>query len=146
MAEVEKRRMPALAICLGCQLLNVYRGGSLDQFLPDVARDEPIEHRKLGDEPPRHVVSVEANSVLGQTVGKQEVLANTYHKQAIARLGRGLRIVAKAPDGVIEAVEDASMPLMLGVQWHPERLYDEQDHLKLFRLLVEKAEAAKEGK
>ncbi len=139
LAEVEKRRMPALAICLGCQLLNVYRGGSLDQFLPDVERADAIEHRKLGEEPPRHPVRVEENSVLGRAVGKREVLANTYHKQAISRVGRGLRVVATAPDGVIEAVEDDSMPLMLAVQWHPERLLDEEDHLKLFRLLVEKA-------
>jgi len=139
MAAVERRRLPALCICLGCQLLNVYRGGTLDQFLPEVPRDNPIEHRWLGEALPRHPVRVEADSVLGRALGKGEVSANTYHKQAVRRLGRGLRVVARAPDGVIEGVEDASFPLLLGVQWHPERLHEERDHLRLFEVLVEKA-------
>src|SRR5207302_8089962 len=54
LAEVERRRVPTLGICLGCQLLNVYRGGSLHQFLPDMARDSTLEHRRLEEEPPRH--------------------------------------------------------------------------------------------
>ncbi len=138
-AEVEKRRTPALGICLGSQLMNVYRGGSLVQFLPDLAREPSLEHRKLGDAVPRHSVALEEESLVAQSLGKSEVLANSSHKQAVKRLGRGLRVIATSPDGVIEGVEDPSMPLFLGVQWHPERLHDEPDHLALFKLLVEKA-------
>jgi putative glutamine amidotransferase len=54
-------------------------------------------------------------------------------------VGKGLRIIGKAPDGIIEGVEDPSMPLWLGVQWHPERLHEEREHLAVFKLLVEKA-------
>jgi putative glutamine amidotransferase len=139
LAEVERRRVPALAICLGCQLMNVYRGGSLTQFLPDEAGKQ--EHRRAGAGEPvrRHVIRVEPDSVLGKAIGKGEVSANTYHKQAVRSVGRGLRVTAVAEDGTIEALEDPTMPLFAAVQWHPERLSSEEEHLAPFRLLVEKA-------
>ena len=82
---------------------------------------------------------LEGGSLLAAITGRTELLANTYHKQAIDRVGRGLRVAARAPDGVIEAIEDPSLPLMLGVQWHPERLHAEPDHLAIFRVLVERS-------
>jgi putative glutamine amidotransferase len=142
-AEVEQRRLPALGICLGSQVMNVHRGGSLIQFLPDEKRENPLEHRRLGDVAPRHPVTLEPDSILARALGKTEVLANSSHKQAVNRVGRGLRVVARAPDGVIEATEDSSMPLFLAVQWHPERLIDEPEHLALFRLLVERSRATR---
>lgn len=139
LAEIERHRRPVLGICLGCQVMNVYRGGTLHQFLPDVAREGAIEHRRMDRDVPRHAVRVELDSQIGRAMGKEEVLANTYHKQAVKDVGRGLRVVAKAPDGVIEGLEDPTLPLFAGVQWHPERLHDEREHLALFKLLVEKA-------
>ena len=139
LAEVEKRRTPALGVCLGSQLMNVYRGGSLMQFLPDRELSEKIEHRKLTDVDPRHPVQLVPGTIVADLLGKGEVLANSSHKQAVQRLGRGLRVIATSPDGVIEGVEDPTFPLFLGVQWHPERLYAEPDHLALFKLLVDKA-------
>ncbi|MGE5610737.1 MAG: gamma-glutamyl-gamma-aminobutyrate hydrolase family protein [Bacillota bacterium] len=139
LAEVERRRRPVLGICLGCQVMNVYRGGTLHQFLPDVAREAAIEHRRMDRDLPRHTVSIELDSQIGRAMGKREVLANTYHKQAVKRVGRGLRVVAQAPDGVIEALEDPMLPLFAAVQWHPERLRNEPEHLTLFKLLVGKA-------
>src|SRR5687768_14732978 len=101
LAEVEKRRLPALGVCFGSQLMNVYRGGSLHQFLPDVPRDNAVEHRKLERDQPRHPVRVDADSAIGRAIGRSELSANTYHKQAVKKIGRGLRVVATAPDGVI---------------------------------------------
>ena len=72
-------------------------------------------------------------------VGKRQVQVNTRHKQVVGRLGRGLRVNAVAPDGVVEGTEDPTMPLFLSVQWHPENLSTEPEHLALFKLLVEKA-------
>ena len=138
-AEVERRRLPVLGVCLGSQVMNVHRGGSLHQFLPSVTREVPIEHRTLGDIPPRHDVTVDTDSQLGRAIGRRDVSANTYHKQAVDRLGRGLRVIATAPDGVIEAFEDPSLPLFAAVQWHPERLTDEAEHLAPFRLLVDQS-------
>ena len=139
LAEVERRRMPTLGICLGSQLMNVYRGGSLHQFLPDLPRQPMLEHRKLNDVVPRHDVALQPGSHLAKLLNKTEINANSYHKQSIDQVGRGLRIIGTAPDGVIEGTEDPTLPLFLGVQWHPERLADEPDHLALFKLLVQKA-------
>jgi len=142
LAEVERRRMPALGICLGSQLMNVYRGGSLNQFLPEIDRQSPLEHRKIDGITPRHGVQVNPESWVARATGKTTLDANSSHKQSIRQLGRGLRIIGTAPDGVIEGIEDPSFPLFLGVQWHPERLHEEADHLALFRLLVERAAGA----
>lgn len=139
LAEVEKRRMPALGVCLGSQLMNVHRGGSLHQFLPDLDRDNPLEHRRMGEEHLRHPVTLDPESIIGKAVGKSEISVNTYHKQAVDRLGRGLRVIATAPDGVIEGFEDPTFPFFAAVQWHPERLCDEPEHLAPFKALVEKA-------
>lgn len=139
LAEAERRRTPTLGICLGAQLMNLHRGGSLFQFLPDLPRENAIEHRKLGDNECRHPVHLNKNSILARSLGTTELIANTGHKQSIRQPGRGLCVIATAPDGVIEGIEDPSMPLFLGVQWHPERLHDEPHHLALFQLLVDKA-------
>jgi len=138
LAEIENRRMPTLGICLGSQLMNVTRGGSMFQFLPEHERAGALEHRK-GDDPAkwnRHVVSIDPDSIIGRTIGKCEVLVNTSHKQGMNRIGRGLRVVATAPDGIVEGIEDPTLPLWIGVQWHPERLHDEPEHLALFQRLV----------
>jgi putative glutamine amidotransferase len=140
LAEVERRRVPALGVCLGSQLMNVHRGGSLIQFLPEHGRPEPIEHRKVVDGDRRlHPVTIDPDSMLGRAIGKTEILANTRHKQAISRVGKNLKVTAHAPDGVVEAIEDPSLPLFLAVQWHPENLSTAPEHLAPFKLLVEKA-------
>jgi putative glutamine amidotransferase len=144
-AEVEKRRLPALGVCFGSQLMNVHRGGSLIQFLPEEHEcSNKLEHRRIaGQDPSRHPIQLDLNSQLGRAIGKSEVSVNTYHKQAVKKIGRGLRVIATAPDGVIEAFEDPALPFYTAVQWHPERLIDEPEHLAPFKLLVEKSTAAK---
>ena len=139
-AEIEQRRTPALGVCFGSQLMNVYRGGSLIQFLPEQGPPGTLEHRYLKDKGlTRHSVKVDPQSQLGRAIGSTEVSVNTYHKQAVKQIGRGLRVVATAPDGVIEAFEDPSLPMFVAVQWHPERLIDEAEHLAPFKLLVERS-------
>ena len=139
LAEVERRRLPSLFVCLGCQLLNVYRGGSLTQFLPDLPGK--LEHRRLDAAMRRHEVTIDPESQIGRAIGKTQISANSYHKQAVRTLGRGLRVIATAPDGTIEGVEDPNFPLMAAMQWHPERLTDEAEHLAPFKLLVERAQS-----
>lgn len=139
LAEIERRRIPVLGICLGSQLMNVYRGGSLKQFLPDIPRKGAIEHRRMDTHGHRHLVHLDPASRIGQAVGKSEISVNTSHKQAVDRLGRGLRVIATASDGVIEGFEDPTFPFFIAVQWHPERLTDEAEHLAPFKLLVEQS-------
>jgi putative glutamine amidotransferase len=144
-AEVERRRMPALGICLGCQLMNVHRGGSLIQFLPDGERDAKLEHRKMNDTSRRHPVRLEPGTPLADAVGGTEIAVNTRHKQAIGRPGKGLRVIATAPDGVVEGIEDPNHPFFMAVQWHPENLSDRPEHLAPFKLLVNSATSARQS-
>jgi putative glutamine amidotransferase len=132
--------LPVLGICRGCQVLNVARGGTLHQHVPDVT-DGLIHHRQT--EPGRvttHTVTVAAGSRLAAVSGGGELEVNSFHHQAADQIGRGLRPVAWSPDGVIEAIEDAQAPsLYLGVQWHAEGLVERPEHEALFRTLVDAA-------
>lgn len=148
-AEVERRRTPALGVCLGSQLMNVHRGGTLIQFLPELDRADPLEHRYQNDDSFRHEVNVEAGTVLAEAVGgAAQVSVNSRHKQAAGKLGRGLRLAATSTDGVIEGFEDPSFPMFVAVQWHPENMAAKgsPEHLGLFRRLVATASTASAAK
>ena len=134
---VTARPTPTLAICRGMQLLNVARGGSLVQHLPDVAEGE---HGGTPGGFGSHVVQLEGGSLLAKAAGWQRATVPTRHHQAVdpAGLGRDLLAVAFAEDGTIEAVEDRSVPFLVGVQWHPEA----GDDPRLFLALVEAARSA----
>jgi putative glutamine amidotransferase len=128
--------LPVLGICRGCQVLNVTRGGSLHQHLPDVT-DGRVVHRQT--EPGRvttHHVDVAAGTRLARIVGAGDLPVNSFHHQAADRLGDGLVPVAWSPDGVVEAVEDPDAPFFLGVQWHAEGLFERPQHGALFEALV----------
>jgi putative glutamine amidotransferase len=140
--QADRRGMPILGICRGTQVLNVARQGSLIQHLPDFT-DGAIEHRQKepGDQT-THEVRVAPDSGLAQTTGGGPVDVNSFHHQAIDRLGIGLRPVAWAKDGVIEAVEGEQQDdgrFVLGVQWHAETLVEEAEQLALFERLVQAA-------
>jgi putative glutamine amidotransferase len=128
--------IPVLGICRGCQALNVARGGTLHQHLPDVT-DGSIAHRQTASgRQTTHTVDVAAGSRLATIVGAGELHVNSFHHQAVAELGDGLRAVAWAPDGVIEGIEAAGDAFYLGVQWHVETLVDRPRHAALFDALV----------
>lgn len=128
--------MPLLGICLGCQELNVVCGGSLVPHLPDCGTE--IEHRRLGTGEQWHTATAVPGSRLASIIGTEEIRVNSSHHQAVDRLGAGLRIVARAPDGTVEGIEpaEASDRFVLGVQWHPERITDLAPHLAIFQALV----------
>jgi putative glutamine amidotransferase len=134
---VSSRPTPTLAICRGIQVLNVARGGSLLQHLPDAG---DATHDGVPGGFGSHPVRLEAGSVLARAFDRDAIEVPTRHHQAIdpAGLGRGLTPVAWAEDGTIEAVEDRSLPFLLGVQWHPEA----GDDPSLFDALVEAARRA----
>ena len=113
------RETPTLAICRGMQILNAARGGSLHPHLADVV-GEDVVHRVSQDEAAAHPVEIAADSLLAvaQRATRAEAVPS-WHHQCVDALGEGLRAVAWAADGVVEAVESASSRL-LAVQWHPE--------------------------
>jgi len=138
--EADARGLPILGICRGAQALNISRGGTLHQHLPD-ATDGTVEHRQ--DAPGSqvtHEVRVAPRSGLAAILGSPRAAVNSFHHQSVEELGRGLRAVAWAPDGVIEAIEAQEEWPVLGVQWHAETLIDDPAQLALFRQLVKSAE------
>ncbi len=149
--------LPTLAICRGHQVVNVALGGTLVGHLPDIAPSTdvaaPVLHRieppVLRDRatPTPHPVTVEATSRLASILGATEVVPVSWHHQAVDRLGAGLRVVATAPDGTIEATEHPEHPQLVSVQWHPE-LSSATDvtQQRLFDDLVERSTAQRSEK
>jgi putative glutamine amidotransferase len=131
--------LPILGICRGCQALNVARGGSLHQHLPAVA-DGSVDHRQAAAGwKVTHQVTVEPRSRLAQALGAEALAVNSFHHQAVQRLGDGLRAVAWAADGTVEGIEDDAR-FVLGVQWHAETLEEvERPQARLFTALVDAA-------
>lgn len=125
--EAMERRLPVFGICHGMQLINVALGGTLYQDLP-AQRNDVMGHRLKGK---RHPVTLEEDSQLFRFLGKKGVEVTSTHHQAVKVLGKGLKVSAVAPDGVIEGFEMPGYPLLIGVQWHPEKEPDE-DSRKLF--------------
>jgi len=137
---------PVLAICYGVQSLNVFLGGALVQDIPSAIHTK-IQHAWAGHEgpEPHHEVTLDAGSRLAQLAGSTQARVNSSHHQSVLQPGKNLRVVAHAPDGVIEAVEwtgDANW--IVGVQWHPERMVAADELSRsLFRELAAAAAARK---
>ncbi len=132
---------PVFGVCRGIQLINVAEGGSLHQHLP--ALGGPLQHsqRDPGGRP-HHRLVLAPGSQIRAGFGADEVVVNTYHHQALDRLGAGLRATAHAEDGLVEALEGTTGAWLLGVQWHPEMSYaTHPDQRAPFRLFLEACRA-----
>ncbi len=125
--------LPFLGICRGMQVLNVLRGGTLHQHLPDVVGD--TRYQLGGGRFARVPIRVDAGSRLARLVG-EHIDAAVYHHQAVDRPGEGVVVTARSADGVVEAVELEGAAHGLAVQWHPE---EDPDDRRLFRSVVDAA-------
>ena len=114
---VKNSGKPILGVCRGIQFLNVARGGSLHQHI-EGHRQTPIPATECHQH-----VTVYAGTRLHALVGKDEILVNSFHHQAIKEIAPGLTVTAVAEDGTIEAMEDPALSFFLGVQWHPEHYH-----------------------
>jgi len=149
--------VPVLGFCRGMQILNVALGGTMtqDHGLVEAWREHPadrgwqawklMERSALqdGEIPPhpRHPIQIAADSILGEALGTLEIDVNSFHHQAVAELGRGLRVTATAPDGVVEALEVEGAPV-LAVQWElQEEWRIDRRFLAVFEWFVDAARA-----
>ena len=143
-----RKRLPTLAICRGIQLVNVALGGTLIQ---DIPRECPssIDHDQSRQRAMRvHDVAIEPGSGLAAAIGDTRIAVNSSHHQAVARVGDGLRITARSPDGIIEGAEwVADDWWMLAVQWHPEELVRDASEWDrgIFKAFAEAVEAHPQG-
>ena len=113
----DRAALPTLAICRGAQVVNVAFGGTLHQHLPDGAFG--AHGTPGGGAPIMHDVEVEPDSLLADAAGATRLAVSSHHHQGLARIGGGLRVTGRAPDGLVEAVE-AEHGWLIAVQWHPE--------------------------
>jgi putative glutamine amidotransferase len=133
-------RIPLLGVCGGMQLMNVVRGGTLYQ---DLAQDAGLggHEQPPPKDVPHHAVEVVPGTLLARLCGPGSLQVNSTHHQAVKQAGEGVLVSARAPDGVVEAIELPDLPFALGVQWHPERLAARDPRqLALWRALVAAAE------
>ena len=143
LALAECQNMPVLGICFGCQAMNVQRGGTLHQYIPDLPRDIPVAHAgnaaNTTDRNAWHSVTLAVPSHLSAILNCDQAMVNSRHRQGIDRLGAGLAVSAISPDGLVEAIEDQSLKFWIGVQWHAEGLND-PPHPELFKAFVAAAQ------
>lgn len=135
--------LPFLGICRGIQVINVALGGTLYTDLADQL-GRTLRHDQYPDIPAdylAHPVTVEPGTRLEAILTDETVLVNSLHHQGVEQVAPPLQVAARAPDGLIEAVELPDHPFGLGVQWHPEWLQEHELHRRLFRSLVAAASA-----
>lgn len=130
---LRRKSKPVLAICRGAQILNIAMGGDIYQDIPSQLPDRTprIAHRQpFHASNPSHHVLLDPSSRLFHSMGLATLEVNSAHHQAVRDIAPGLKVCARADDGVIEAIEDPSLPFFIGVQWHPELLFATHDHAK----------------
>ena len=150
-----KRGIPVLGICRGEQLLAVAFGGSLWQDIPSQIKSSYIKHRQAGTPGSygTHSIKIEKGSFLEKALGSNKAVVNSFHHQAIKGVPQGFKVIAKSPDGIIEAVERVA-PLknyedgggiIIGTQFHPEALCTggETIFANIFKIIVDAAKEAK---
>jgi len=142
--KVVEKGKPLLAICRGIQVLNVAFNGTLYQ---DINTQIPKSikhawHTATGTEVPpnypTHTVILDKNSRIYSIFNKEVLKVNSFHHQAVKDLGKGFKATAWAEDGVIEAIEYNGSKFVIGVQWHPEWMWD-SEMIKIFKALIEEA-------
>ncbi len=135
--EAREHRLPILCICRGIQVLNVAHKGTLYQ---DLLKDTVTTHQHkqtevkgVGREKETHAVTIDADSLLARVMGTTSSRVNSTHHQAVKDVGKGLRVVARSEDNVVEGIElEEDYPFLLAVEWHPEELVHRPPQLRIF--------------
>jgi putative glutamine amidotransferase len=135
---------PVLGICRGLQAINVALGGTLYQDLPTQHPSQVVHRQTMPFDLPHHQVEIFENSMLRSLVGHAHLSVNSMHHQAVWEVAPGLSVAAAAPDGIVEALELPGARFFLGVQWHPEHMWQSYDSGKrIFQGLVDACRTTK---
>lgn len=145
--EIISLKKPCLGICRGCQMITVALEGTLYQDMGQRKDKENLKHSQ--DAPywyPTHSILIEEGSLLEKIYGANKASVNSFHHQAIEDPGPYLYASAKATDGIIEAIEYRQETFVMGVQWHPEHLWERDDRaLGLFTYFVDQSRETSRG-
>lgn len=135
--EAMRAQKPILGICRGIQILNTYFKGTLYQDLSHIDGDILKHNQQRFPRQVTHRAYLEEGTRLRELFGVDRLMVNSFHHQALHELGEGLKISARASDGVIEGVEKPDYPFLLAVQWHPEMLHESCTEMnKLFQSFI----------
>jgi putative glutamine amidotransferase len=137
---VLNQNKPALGICRGIQFINVLLGGSLYQDIPTELPSAINHAQKAPYDVPAHSVSLVSGSPLRELAGKERLNVNSSHHQGINRVAEGLKVMAAADDGLVEAVYKPDHPYLWAVQWHPEFSLNDETSRKIFSSFVRSVE------
>ncbi|SOC38246.1 gamma-glutamyl-gamma-aminobutyrate hydrolase family protein [Ureibacillus acetophenoni] len=142
-----KQGIPIFAICRGHQVLNVALGGTIYQDIYSQRKDIYLHSQTAPRHEGTHFISVSENSLLYKLLGKDKIVVNSFHHQAIKDVAPGVKVTGKANDGIIEAVEIKDYPFCLSVQWHPEEMGmgGDEDSKKLFAAFIEASKKVEVG-
>lgn len=139
MALDEKKAI--LGICRGIQFLNASLGGKLYQDIPTEVETREIHRQEAPYDVPVHRVALESGTPLAELLQKEEIAVNSCHHQAVKTVAPGLRVMAKAPDGIVEAVYMPGRPFVWAVQWHPEFFKGtDENNNRIFEAFVKAAQ------
>ena len=133
--QVLQKQLPVLGICRGSQLINRHYGGDLHSDISEFYEEAAIPRSVF----PTKDILVEPGSHLARALETEQCRINALHHQAINKLGEGLRITAREPNGIIQAIEHEQQPFVIGVQWHPEYMVLHKEQRRLFNMLIQTA-------
>jgi putative glutamine amidotransferase len=142
--EAFSRDMPILGICRGMQMMNLALGGDLIQDIRQetgstIAHNDPKRPRNVL----AHEVNIELDSMLYKIIGQSQIAVNSFHHQAVGKQGQRTKITARSTDNVVEGIEILGLQFALGIQWHPESLWEQSPQFfALFDAIVQKAKYA----
>ena len=129
---------PILGVCRGMQMINVFNGGTLHQDIKNMTENTLKHIQDYLPELEVHKINIQNNSILSDLFG-EELVTNSFHHQALDKIGEGLKVVATTNDGIVEAIESKEERFLLGVQWHPEMMTarGSKSMLKIFEKFVD---------
>ncbi len=139
LATIFKYNKPVLGICKGMQMINVALGGDLYQDITEQFKNKRVQHKQQAKTiHPTHPICIERGTRLQKIINEEKLYVNSYHHQAVRRLGDSLTASGHATDGIIEAIESTAYSFVIGVQWHPEFLLQSNDtvSLKIYKSFI----------